>query len=135
MINRTRHQLKDNFVTTTYGPDHYDLHIHRDRQTEKSKDTIYRVDKNVTVINKTTHGLELKDPEALLKEHCNARKVCVDSSISDESIMLASMLVDDEACKVLRRTPSASNTAIEVQLNGISYYLGKCLGFSMTNKS
>lgn len=101
MINRTKHKLKDNFVTTTLGPDHCDLHIlYNDRQIEKSKNSVHREEVNVTVRDKRSNGPELKDPKE------------VEKSISDESIMQALKQVDDELCKALQKTQAASSCAV-----------------------
>ncbi|XP_045782912.1 zinc finger protein 568-like [Maniola jurtina] len=123
MINRTRHQLKNNFVMTMLGPDPCDLYIledpSEDKQTE-SEATEHRVEVKEEEENydcmSVDEDMEVsnEDDTIVITDNVNDEFVASNEGyLSDDSIKLESKLLDEAILEALGRNRAVAEQVTE----------------------
>nr|XP_034838797.1 uncharacterized protein LOC117994930 [Maniola hyperantus] len=122
MINRTKNHLKSNFVVTTLGPNPCDLYISdlsEDKQTEseaithrvevkgeEESDDCMSVDEDVEVANEDDNNADNVNDEFAAS---------YEGYLSDDSIELASKLLDEAILEALGRQQAVAEQVAETQ--------------------
>ncbi|XP_045782928.1 uncharacterized protein LOC123879326 [Maniola jurtina] len=114
-INRTKNQLKSNFVMKTLGPDHCDLYIldSSDKQTESEPIGYSAVVKNEESFDSPVdEDMEVAEEDDNTADNVNDElDACKEECFSDDSIMLETKLLDDVICKALENPVFAEQVA------------------------
>ncbi|XP_045782926.1 gastrula zinc finger protein xFG20-1-like [Maniola jurtina] len=110
-INRTKNQLKSNFVVKTLGPDHCDLYIldSSDKQTESEP---IKRENEESYDSPVDEDMEVAEEDDDTADNVNDEFVaCNEECFSDDSIMLETKLLDDVICKALENPVFAEQVA------------------------